>query len=111
MLPLAMVPKALAWGNEGRMTGALIGEQLLAPAQEKFDALLQADNDPLTDSDIASNDSTINEKNVSRVMPFAKRIENKREPPDFHRLSLADSSHKVSLRMEVVLTRPIDHTV
>src|SRR5215470_10189330 len=55
VLPVNIASKALAWGDDGHMTVALVAQHYLtASAKDKLDALLQADNDPLTDKDIAS---------------------------------------------------------
>jgi hypothetical protein len=53
---LAALPQnAAAWGDDGHMTVALIAQHYLAPAaQTQVTAMLEADADPLTKHDIAS---------------------------------------------------------
>jgi hypothetical protein len=52
---VAMPVEASGWGDEGHMIVALIANQFLAPTiNQRVDALLQADDDPLTAKDIAS---------------------------------------------------------
>jgi hypothetical protein len=53
---LAALPqKAAAWGDDGHMTVALIAQHYLTPAvRTQVTAMLEADTDPLTKHDIAS---------------------------------------------------------
>ncbi len=54
-ISLAHPRPALAWGDDGRKTVALIAEHFLTPAAKtQVDALLAADTDNLTQHDIAS---------------------------------------------------------
>src|SRR5215813_877013 len=51
----ALPQQAMAWGDDGHMTVALIAQHYLkAPVKKQINAMLAADTDPLTKHDFAS---------------------------------------------------------